>query len=224
MVAGSATVRVGWALDSLAGRGKPVPARLRSDKGRRVEDNGGMYGCNPQSGSCQSCCGDESHIVKDMPALPERALAPDFALHDADGAEFVLRQALRDGPVLLTFFKTSCPTCQYALPFLDRLAARLDGGAAAVMVSQDTPLDSVRFNDEFGLRTRQVFDPEDSNFEVSNAYGITNVPTVFLIEPDGRIAHSMVSWSKDDVEQIARKLSVEPPFEPGEAVLPFRPG
>ncbi len=163
--------------------------------------------------------------MKEMAALPENALAPDFSLQDADGLDFQLRQALREGPVLLTFFKAGCPTCQYALPFLDRLAAKLRGTAAtAVAVSQDTPLESARFSDEFRYKTRQVFDVEESRFEVSNAYGLTNVPTVFLIEPDGRIAHTMVSWSKSDVEQIASQLCVDPPFEPREEVLDFRPG
>ena len=42
MLPGSATVGVGPALDGLAGLGKAVPARLRSDRGRRVEDNDGV--------------------------------------------------------------------------------------------------------------------------------------------------------------------------------------
>ena len=160
-----------------------------------------------------------------MPALPRSSQAPDFTLSDADGVEFSLYDSLRSGPVLVTFFKTDCPTCQYGLPFLDRLAGSLNGsGATAIAVSQDTVLDGERFISEYGYRTRQVFDSADSGYAVSDAYGLTNVPTVFLIEPGGKIAHTMVSWSKADVEQIARKLGVPAPFNPGESVLPFRPG
>ena len=160
-----------------------------------------------------------------MPALPKDSQAPDFTLSDADGGNFSLREALAAGPVILTFFKTTCPTCQYALPFLDRLAGELDGnGATAIAVSQDTTIDGERFIAEYGYETRQIFDTEDSGFPVSNAYGLTNVPTVFLIEPGGRIAHTMVSWSKADVEEIASKLGVAAPFQRGEDVLPFRPG
>ena len=163
--------------------------------------------------------------MKRMPALPRNSRAPDFTLADADGREFNLYDALADGPVLLTFFKTDCPTCQYGLPFIDRLATSLDGSAAtAVAVSQDTACEGEMFKIEFDYATRQVFDPQWSGYEVSNAYGLTNVPTVFLVEPDGRIAHTMVSWSKADVEEIARKLGVAAPFRPGESVLPFRPG
>ncbi len=160
-----------------------------------------------------------------MAALPPNSRAPDFTLGDAGGTEFRLYEELRSGPVLVTFFKSGCPTCQYGLPFLDRLARSLRGAAAsAVAVCQDTPSDGARFKAEFAYETRQVFDLQESGFSVSNAYGLTNVPTVFLVEPGGSIAHTMVSWSKADVEQIARKLKVAPPFRPNEAVLPFRPG
>ncbi len=160
-----------------------------------------------------------------MAALQENAKAPDFTLADADGADFNLYQALGAGPVLLTFFKTSCPTCQYALPYLDRFGELLaDSGATPVTVSQDTPAESERFSVEYGYATRQVFDSEETAFAVSNAYGLTNVPTVFLVEPDGRIGHTMVSWSKSDVEDLARKLRVNSPFGANEDVLPYKPG
>ena len=160
-----------------------------------------------------------------MAALPQGSRAPEFVLTDVDGVQFSLSSALRSGPVLVTFYKTDCPTCQYGLPFLDRLAGGLGGsGATAVVVSQDTPFESERFSAVYGFSTRQLFDTEDSGFAVSDAYGLTNVPSTFLIAQDGRIAHTMVSWSKEDLEEIARKLEVSSPFEPGEEVLPFRPG
>ena len=162
--------------------------------------------------------------MSSMAALPQDSQAPDFRLLDAEGEEFHLYTALESGRVLLTFYKASCPTCQYALPYLDRFDSMVDGSAAAVTVSQDTPGDAERFNAEFGYATKQVFDTEDAGFEVSNAYGLTNVPTVFLVGPNGRIEHTMVSWSKADVEELAGKLGVDSPFQPGEDVLVYKPG
>ena len=160
-----------------------------------------------------------------MAALPENSQAPDFTLPAADGKQVRLADALKNGPVLLTFFKISCPTCQYGMPFLDRLGKQLAGSAAKMFaISQDTPADTERFNVEFRFESPELFDAEDEQYPVSNAYGITHVPTAFLIEPDGRIAYKMESWSKSDVERIAQKLAADPPFQPGEDVLPFRPG
>ena len=49
--------------------------------------------------------------------------APDFVLPTLSGIEVSLGEMTRSGPVLLAFFKISCPTCQYTFPFLERLAA-----------------------------------------------------------------------------------------------------
>jgi len=44
------------------------------------------------------------------------------------------------------------------------------------------------------------------------AYGLINVQTVFLVGPNGRIEHTVVSWSKADGEERAGKLGVDSPF------------
>ena len=163
--------------------------------------------------------------MRRMAALSAGVDAPDFRLLDADGVEFHLLRQLDTGPVVLTFFKTSCPTCQYGLPYLDRLASDLAGTTAeSIAVCQDSPGDAERFKLEFNYKTRVLFDTEEADFPVSNSYGLTNVPTVFLIQPQGDIAHTGVNWSKSDVEEIAGKLGVTAPFGPGEEVLSFRPG
>ena len=168
--------------------------------------------------------GSRRYDVGSMAALPRGSRAPDFSLRDADGSEFQLYSALASGPVLLTFFKASCSTCDYALPYLDRFHAELNGSGTAVAVSQDTPADAERFNLEHGYATRQVFDTEETGFAVSDAYGLTNVPTVFLVGTDGLIEHTMVSWSRADVEELAGKLGLDSPFLADEDVLIYRPG
>lgn len=157
--------------------------------------------------------------------LSRATIAPDFTLRDADGRSFRLSDAYGAGPVLVTFYKTSCPTCQYGLPFLDRLGSSLDsGGGTAVAVCQDTARDAEMFAQQFGISMRQVFDTEAEGFPVSNLYGITHVPSTFLIDESATIQRVMVSWCKDDVEGMARELSLDLPFRPNEHVLPFRPG
>jgi len=160
-----------------------------------------------------------------MPALPVNSQAPDFTLSNADGEQVRLIDELKNGPVLLTFFKIACPTCQYGMPFLDRLGKQLAGTQAQMIaISQDTPPDTERFNVEFNFEAIELFDSADEQYPASNAYGLVHVPTAFLIEPDGRIAHTMESWSKSDVEKFAEKLSTASPFKPGEDVIEYRPG
>ena len=42
--------------------------------------------------------------------------APDFSKKAADGENYVLRELIRHGPVLLTFIKIGCPCSEAAQP------------------------------------------------------------------------------------------------------------
>jgi len=115
-----------------------------------------------------------------MPALPVGKAAPDFNLKTFDGKQFALKDALARGPVVLVFFKVSCPTCQYALPFYERLfKAYKNHQVTLVGVSQNDAQDTAAFAREFGVHFPLLLD-ESSRYPVSNAYGLTNVPTIFL--------------------------------------------
>jgi peroxiredoxin len=165
-----------------------------------------------------------------MTALATGTQAPDFELKTLDGKSFSLSAELARGPVVLAFFKVSCPTCQYALPFLERLyKAYGSQGVTLIGVSQNNAKDTAAFNKQFGVSFPVLLD-DTSAYPVSNAYGLTNVPTIFWIAEDGEIEVSSVGWIKADFEQINRKLAEIgkiPPatvFNPGEDVRDFRAG
>jgi peroxiredoxin len=164
-----------------------------------------------------------------MAALAAGTTAPDFALPTMDGIKFSLREALARGPVVAVFFKISCPVCQYALPFLDRIY-RAHGGQSVtfVGVSQNGKKDTAAFVKEYGVTFPMLLD-DTSTYPVSNAYGLTNVPTIFWIAADGKIEISSVGWLRGDVEEINRRAgeaagSIQPVFQPGEPVADFRAG
>jgi hypothetical protein len=48
---------------------------------------------------------------------------------------------------------------------------------------------------------------DEKGYAVSNAYGLTNVPTILLIEPDGSVKVSSMGFDKKDLETIARELA-----------------
>ena len=165
-----------------------------------------------------------------MAALALGAKAPDFTLKTLDGKLFSLGEELGRGPVVLVFFKVSCPTCQYALPFYERLhkAYRIKG-ISLVGVSQNDAKDTAAFVKEFGITFPVLLDDTHS-YPVSNAYGLTNVPTIFWIAQDGEIEVSSVGWLKSDFEEINRKMAETGKsapavmFRPGEEVRDFRAG
>ncbi len=165
-----------------------------------------------------------------MPALSAGRAAPEFTLHTLDGRQFDLRQTLSRGPVLAVFFKISCPVCQFALPYVERMYQAYAGKNVTIVgVSQNTKADTETFLRQYGITFPVLLD-DTSSYPVSNAYGHTNVPTLFWIEGDGEIGLSSVGWSRADVEQINRRLAEagrgQPAmiFSPGENVPDFRAG
>jgi len=165
-----------------------------------------------------------------MTALATGTKAPEFELKTSDGKKFSLQGELANGPVVLAFFKVSCPTCQYTFPFLERLHKAYGGkGVKLIGVSQNDAKDTAAFAKEFGVTFPILLD-DTSKYPVSNAYGLTNVPTVFWIDADGEIEISSVGWVKADFEQINRKMAefgkAAPAavFKAGEDVRDFRAG
>jgi peroxiredoxin len=165
-----------------------------------------------------------------MAALASGTIAPGFTLPTVDGQKFSLTEALKRGPVVAVFFKITCPVCQFALPYLERLyQAHRGKGVSIVGISQSDAKDTRQFMSEYGISFPVLLDDPQS-YPVSNAYGLTNVPTVFLITPGGEIDESIVGWSRPEMEQlsqsIGRMLGTEKAqiFQPGENVPEFQAG
>ena len=161
--------------------------------------------------------------------LPAGAAAPPVTLKDLDGRPHSLTDALSQGPVLLAFFKISCPVCQFTFPFIERIFERYGGGKTSIWaISQDDAADTRDFCKEFEITFPALPDFED--YRVSNLYRITNVPSLFLVEPDGTISQSVTGFSKKDLDEIAQKLATvkdepaSPLFAPSEIVPDYKPG
>lgn len=149
-----------------------------------------------------------------MAALTAQTQAPEISLPATDGGQFSLREALQRGPVLVAFFKVSCPVCQYTFPFVERLHKSYgDRKITIVGVSQDSQRDTSAFLKEYGITFRTLLD-DPRGYAISNAYGLTTVPSLFLINPDGQIEISSVGWVKQDIEEINRKLADAQPAPP----------
>jgi peroxiredoxin len=166
---------------------------------------------------------------KKMAALLAGAQAPAISLKDMSGATATLAEALKKGPVVVAFFKVSCPTCQFTAPFLERLHESYAGPQFTLWgISQDDARDTRDFFKEFDVEFPALIDTD--GYPVSNQYGITNVPTAFLIAPDGKIQLSSVGFDKKGLEKIAAEAAratgapAKPLFKPSEAVPEVKPG
>ncbi|HYA95990.1 MAG TPA: TlpA disulfide reductase family protein [Terriglobales bacterium] len=164
-----------------------------------------------------------------MPALTAGTSAPEINLSSTKGTKFSLDQALKRGPVVAAFFKISCPVCQLSLPYVERMYRAYPGSRVTIVgVSQDERDETESFAREYGISFPLLLDPEDS-YPASNAYDLTNVPSIFLIA-DGEVKLSIVGWDKRDIEKLnaevarASGIPAQPIFRKGEDVPTSKAG
>ena len=157
------------------------------------------------------------------------AMAPDFSLTGLDGKSYTLSSLTEQGPVVLVFFKISCPVCQFTLPFLERLYQRYGGeGVSFLAVGQDDAKSTSQFLTRYGIGFSTLLD--EDHYPVSNAYGLTNVPTLFVIESGNNVRLVGMGFDKKDLEKIAELLAehqhipAAPIFRADETVPDHKPG
>jgi peroxiredoxin len=152
--------------------------------------------------------------------LTTNSKAPPFTLNDLNATPHSLADILARGPVLLALYKISCPVCQLTLPFLDRIAG---GKLQIIAISQDDAAATRRFQAKFGVRLPTLLDSESENYPISTTFGITHVPSLFLIEPDGTISLTSEGFVKSDLESIGERAGVTP-FRQDEMVPAWKAG
>jgi peroxiredoxin len=122
--------------------------------------------------------------------------------------------------VVLVFYKGSCPTSQFTMPFIQKIYANLEGSAPWTLwaISEDEADETVAFAREHGLTFDLLID--DHPYPVSLAYGLQNVPAIFMIQTDGTVSVSDFGFSKKTLNDIAGF----PLFTPNDGFPETRPG
>jgi len=119
--------------------------------------------------------------------------APDFHVKDLDGKDLTLA-AHKGQVVLLNFWATWCGPCRAEIPGLIELQNKYKDRVQIIGMVVDEE------DDDDGNNLRQLVKSERINYpvaltspEVRMAYGgITALPTVFIINPDGRVVQKHV--------------------------------
>jgi peroxiredoxin len=154
-------------------------------------------------------------LWKQPKLLEPGARVSDFRLPLVDGGpggdEIALTDMVDGGPAVLAFFKVSCPVCQLTLPHLERIhsTAKLP----VYGISQNNRADTREFNRRFGITFPVLLDSKESGFPVSNSFGISYVPTLFLVGAGGVIERATEGWLKAEIRRLGEMAGVDP-FQP----------
>jgi peroxiredoxin len=163
----------------------------------------------------------------------ESSAAPNARFRTPEGALLSTADVVAKGhglPVLLAFFKTSCPICRLTWPYLQRLHEAYGRQAVHVVgVSQDDAAASRAYYAANGNATFDLLLDPEPTFAASNAFQVESVPLLVLLSPDGTIEDSFAGWSKNRIEALgARFASKSVPFvpviPPGDPVREFSAG
>jgi cytochrome c biogenesis protein CcmG, thiol:disulfide interchange protein DsbE len=97
--------------------------------------------------------------------------------------------SLRGRPALINFWASWCGPCKQEAPELERLARRLHGEARLVGVDwNDTTANATAFIRAHGLTYPNL---RDGSSQVGNAFGLTGLPTTFVIDSQGRVVRTL---------------------------------
>jgi thiol-disulfide isomerase/thioredoxin len=152
----------------------------------------------------------------------------DFELASPDGEKFSLSEKLRENPVLLVFIRHDCPTCQFIMPFIERLHSRYGGRKGVFrIIAQDEEPQIREFVKDNGVSITVLMDK--SPHEVSRKFDFDVVPTVILLNRDGRELQRSSGFQKEKLEKMnsmlaGQGLSPEPLFGLNEEIPALRPG
>lgn len=164
-----------------------------------------------------------------MAFLESGVMAPKVILENANGQSQSLYDAADGGWLLAVFFKVGCGTCKFSAPYFEKIYQAYGGkpGFRMLGVSQDTPDETQAFMEEHGATFPNLYDTTNWG---SADYGLTNVPTWFLIDERSSILDSNTGFCRADLnvlsETIAGQLGEEAVVvSPGEDGAPeLKPG
>ncbi len=135
--------------------------------------------------------------------------APDLnrSFPDSEGTEYHLADVLRDGPLLLGIYKSSCGASKAMMPMLNRFVDQYGAfGLQVFGVAQDSANVTKSF-----IRRSGGFDYpvliEGDDFPLSLEFDIFATPTVYVIRQDGTIAYTTMGFFRVQMEEFSHAVA-----------------
>lgn len=163
--------------------------------------------------------------------VPAGTIAPDIALPRLDAPEDK-RQMTRPGAsglTLATFFKESCPTCRFTLPFLERLHMQVAAHGGRVLgISQNDAEETEAFRADLDLSLPILIDAPE--LKLSRWFDLVAVPTLYLLDGHGTVVRGGMGFNKRELTAMADALAssvgaAKPSlWNPSEEIPESRPG
>jgi peroxiredoxin len=145
--------------------------------------------------------------------------APQFALLQQEGRSRRYNSSAGTWLTLLVFFETDCPTCLLTLPYLNQLAEAIGGSTPVIIgISQDPETATLDVIQQTSISFPVVV---DHDLSLSKLFDPESVPTMFLVDGEGRVVRSEVGFDKTALNSIAAEMLRSAGREPVEIARQF---
>ena len=132
--------------------------------------------------------------------------ALDFKLKDGTGADVTLA-SLKGRVVLLDFWATWCGPCKAAMPSVQKLSERFKDKPVSILgvnVWERTKPESAGL--DYMKKKNYTYGCLIQGDDLAKAYGISGIPTMILIDADGKVLHSVVGFDEGEEEKLAKMI------------------
>ena len=137
----------------------------------------------------------------------ESPIFPSFSLPNLEGEHFTLDTLRGDGPVFITFWATWCKPCLQEMKELEKIYIKYkDRGFQVIAINNDGARrvkQLPRFISRQGFTFPVLWD--DGSFK--KRIGITDLPTNFLLDTEGRIVLRKRGYKKGDEIALEKMIA-----------------
>ncbi len=138
---------------------------------------------------------DGSGAPESVPLLAKGSVAPAFRLSEVSGESFSYGGQAGGKPLLLAFFSVFCDPCRAELAALQRIQEKYGNRLEVAAVSLDGEVlqgTVAGFAKQEGYAFRVLLDEVADRrvFRVADAYRVTEMPTLYLVDGAGRIIYA----------------------------------
>jgi peroxiredoxin len=146
-----------------------------------------------------------------LPALEPGQPAPPFANPQLDGTYLLSKSLYGTGWVLLDFFATDCEPCVRELPLLQQLMDDLAARGLTVLVVATDPQGAAAVRPFMESRSLRLPVVIDRYRVVMERYGVEQIPSIFLVGPDGLVTHKIEGFREETFTAIRSFLTEKLP-------------
>lgn len=142
---------------------------------------------------------------------PDVVKAPAFILPDLAENPHSLEEYRKQGPVMLVFYATWCPTCLSEIPNLKRIYRTYRETGLQMVAINVGLMDTLENAKTYALRHRLPYPVlYDAEAGVAKSYGVKSFPRIFLIHENGSVFAETVRITDEQITDFLKSVNKEP--------------